>query len=353
VDPVSGRVLSRLAGLEESADAVVGRTYRALLEYSPVIEEGAAVGNELVRLSPPEGAAAPAVFIERSALELLEPGTGVMTHFNGLPSVVELAGHVTVAGSAEPSRATVSLVATDILELEPGVLGSYQRTVEVSEDGRFRVEVLPGTYRVIAVPPVETGLAAAEAVWEVGVQPEVQEGRAIELAGGASIEGIVLGPGANPATGASVHAVPSPSAARKNVLSQALGDKPFLPRATTAVAGDRGQFQIVADPGTFDVSIRPPEGAGFAWMVRPNVLVPATGQDLGSITLPLPLSYRGRITSPDTGSVSGALVRAYLFMDASGSYTTDAEQAAAVVQLAETRADEAGDFHLLIPARLN
>jgi hypothetical protein len=78
-----------------------------------------------------------------------------------------------------------------------------------------------------------------------------------------------------------------------------------------------------------------------------------TGEDLGSLALPLPVSYRGRVTAPDTGNVGGALIRAYIHMNAEGAYTTDPVQAAALLQIGETRSDDAGAFELLLPSQLN
>ena len=51
--------------------------------------------------------------------------------------------------NTEPALASVTLRATALDFLEPGTLASYERTVETGEDGRFQVELLPGTYRVI------------------------------------------------------------------------------------------------------------------------------------------------------------------------------------------------------------
>jgi hypothetical protein len=88
-------------------------------------------------------------------------------------------------------------------------------------------------------------------------------------------------------------------------------------------------------------------------MVSPNVLVGPKGEDLGSLLLPLPLAYRGRVTAPGAGVVGGALIRAYIYMDAENLYTTDPGQVATVLQIGETRSNGTGAFELLLPSQLN
>jgi hypothetical protein len=354
IDPVSGRALSASVALGESDVDDARRLYAASLEYSPVAGSTDSVeGSELVRLVPPTGLAAPTLLVERSGVELSERGIGELPPFQRLPSVVELDGRVTVAGTAESTPATVTLTARSLNELESGVFGSYTRTVETDEDGRFRVEALPGTYRVLVVPPGESGLSATGIEWEVGSERALQGGRTIELEPSASIRGTVVGLAGEPAVGVPVHAIAFPSKAQVGALVEPLGDDPFVPRASSAVAGLGGRFEVLADPGSFNVSVRPPEGSGFAWMVSPNVLVGPKGEDLGSLLLPLPLAYRGRVTAPGAGVVGGALIRAYIYMDAENLYTTDPGQVATVLQIGETRSNGTGAFELLLPSQLN
>lgn len=354
IDPVSGRALSAPVALTESDADEASRLYTASLEYSPVAALTDTVGGEeLVRLVPPAGLAAPTLFFQRSGVEIAERGIGELSLFQRLPSVVQLDGYVTVAGTAESTPAMITLTAKSLTELENGVFGSYTRSVDADEKGHFRVEALPGTYRVLVVPPGGSGLSAADIEWEVGSERALQGGRTIELEPSAPIRGTVVGLGGEPAVGVPVHAIASPVRAQVDALGQALGDEPFVPRASSAIAGHGGRFEILADPGRFNVSARPPEGSGFAWMVSPNVLVGPAGEELGSLLLPLPLAYRGHVTAPDMGAVGGALIRAYIYMDPENLYTTDPSQAASVLQIGETRSDDTGAFELLLPSQLN
>jgi len=159
-----------------------------------------------------------------------------------------------------------------------------------------------------------------------------------------------------------VQAVASTAPTQVDVLHQALGEVVVVPRAATARVEPGGDFELLADPGTFDVSVRPLAASGFSWLVVPSVAVGTTGPtsagaNLMTRALPLPVVYRGTVTLPGAGgapisTVPGALIRAFVYTSA-GVYTSEPTKADSVVQVAETRADTSGVFELLIPATLN
>ena len=119
---------------------------------------------------------------------------------------------------------------------------------------------------------------------------------------------------------------------------------------------DNGDFELSADPPSVNVSVRPEAETGFAWLVRPNVPVEVPGNvDLGELTLPLPVAYRGTVTVLDGVALPGVLIRAYVLLGPEGyaSRRDDPENPAeAVVQVAEAWADTHGEFELLVPERL-
>ena len=143
VDSVSGRRLSTARQLEAAVAVDDHAEYAVELQYSAPIGDLADTAQDLVRLSPPEGVAAPAVLMERAGLELFA-GEAVIEQLQELPSAITLEGRVERANT-EPASASVTLRATALDFLEPGTLASYQRTVETDEQGRFQVELLPGT----------------------------------------------------------------------------------------------------------------------------------------------------------------------------------------------------------------
>lgn len=364
LDPLSGRVLSTRALLTPSADKT---DYSATLYYLPVVSNTAEpAAQELVRLSPPEGSVAPTILLARSALGLVKANRGVLSQFSALPAPVHVQGQVTALGQSKPVAAVVTLVATKISSLDPGVLASFVRTTNVGPDGNLELDLLPGTYRVSAVPATElsSGLAsdaersAVSLEWTVPSSPSTQAGRLIELGPASPVLGVAT-MGTVPLATAQVSAVTSPRSVQSDVLHQALGETLFVPRASTGSVDVGGAFSLRADSGTFNISVRPLPSTGFGWLVLPNVPVgtaPA-GTDLGKLIAPPPVSYRGTVTGPVGRTslrtrVSGALIRAYVYMKGD-SYTTDDASADSVLQVAETRSDDSGNFEVLIPAALN
>jgi len=354
LDPTTGRALSSEYELTEPTVEGDLAEYAVDLEYSTVLDDADVSGLELVRLSPPEEVAAPAILMERAALELFADAA-VIDQLAPLPETVIVEGRVETE-AAEPARATVTVVATELLDLPEGTLASYQRSVEADPDGRFQVELLPGSYRVVAVPPLESGLAVFDGTWEVAREPIYQAGRTLALVDSPRLVGRVLTVGGDAVAGASVLAAPSPSNANVGVLQGALGAAPFVPRATTVVTEEGGDFELVADPPSVNVSVRPEAETGFAWLVRPNVPVEVPDNvDLGELTLPLPVAYRGTVTVLDGIPLPEALIRAYVLLGPEGyaSRRDDPDNPAdAVAQVAEAWADAHGEFELLVPERL-
>jgi hypothetical protein len=159
-----------------------------------------------------------------------------------------------------------------------------------------------------------------------------------------------------------VQAVASPQSIRYDALQDTLDSATttklraaFIPRASAGGVGGNGEFALKADPGTFDITVRPNTDTGFPWLVMPNFPVTSISAGLGRLGTPLPVSYRGTVTVPGADGptpVPSAVVRAYIYLKGS-DYTADSENADSVLQIAETRAGTDGAFNLLVPAELN
>ncbi|HMJ10776.1 MAG TPA: hypothetical protein VK524_05180 [Polyangiaceae bacterium] len=359
LEPAAGKVISSEAVLGQPTD----NRYTTTLHYFAA--EGEAYGHEFVRLTPPETSMAPVIVLERGALELFARGEALIDQLRVLPSTVRFQGRIEKQGSSAPVAASLSLVAQELDQIEPGTLASFRRTLETDADGRFEVELLPGKYQVHAIPSAASGAAAVQTELEIGVAPGFQAGKVIEVKDLARLEGRVQTPSGRPVLGASIHAVATPSGSLVGLLDAALGAQPWVPRASACsgrnqscipVTETDGYFSIEADPGVFDMSVRTPDDAGFAWLVRPQLAVTEQWQDLGQLTLPLPVLYRGTITAAETGLVPGALIRAYIYVDAGGNVQNPTAGSdmnlKSVLQVAETRARDDGTFELRLPARL-
>jgi len=350
-DVISNRVLLAAGGKKTD--------YVADLAWSKVVTTGVEA-EELVRISPPDGVTAPVILLSRSGLGLSSANSGTLDRLNSLPTPVHISAQVTAMESPTPSAATVTLVATKLDGIEPGVIASFVRTISVGADGAFELDVLPGTYHVTAVPtggPKIGGLGAATADWVVGATPEVQAGRVIELGNILTINGVAEDPSGTVAmAGAQVEAIPSPSSIVVDLLKQALGEPTYVPRGSTNTADTAGNFAVFVDAGTYDFSIRPPASSGYAWLVSPQVKVGASvGLDI--LDLPPPVLYTGTVSMPGSTTdsdvmIPGALIDAYIYTH-NGAYTSDATQADSLLQIAEARTEQDGSFKLLIPAALN
>ena len=350
IDGDTGRLLSTQGVLGEPVAADEGFDYRVHLAYVPVQPTGGKA--ELVRLSPPEGVTAPHVIVDRSVVELFEHGVGIIDQFQSLPAPVQVMGQVSAENSTTVVRATVSLAAAELRAISPGTIAAFERVVETDEGGQFTVDLLPGTYRVVAFPPVGSGLSPTEAIWRISANQDVQAGRVVELAWNANIHARVLGPASGVVSGAAVQATAaSAEITAAGVLERVLGRTSYAPRADGAVTDAEGRFSVVADRGVFDLAVRPGTGSGFSWLVLPSVNAKGPEAALGDVRLPLPVVYSGFVDAAVASGASSALLRAYAYVKGT-ALTNDPAEATAVLQVAESRVEPDGSFQLLIPAHL-
>ncbi len=372
LDSASGRRLSTTVrlGTPDVTDGVA--TYPAAVDYVPTGVGNA--GSELVRLQPPVGDVAPTIVVERSALELFR-GPAVIDQLTTLPRPVQVEGQILARTSADDASQLqsvaggVTLVATELESLPPGVLASYRQsvTVDAENDGVFAASLLPGKYRVRVVPPgdcsniipcspdeilCECPLAATEVTdFVVAVQPDVQAGKTVELEWQTRVTGRVRSASDAAVSDAEVLAISIPQ--RPTALEVALGVEAFVPRASSGESDASGRFELFADGGSFNISVRPRAGTGLAWLVRPNVPVRSGSgsHDLEQLVLPLPVSYSGvvRVAGADADQYAilpNATIRAFVPISTASPHSNT------VVQVAEALTDGDGKFQLLVPTTL-
>jgi hypothetical protein len=192
-------------------------------------------------------------------------------------------------------------------------------------------------------------------------------GKTVNVSPRARVNGQVVAPGIGGERGFGVRLTASPrelvngeveeTVLRASTVLDLTRRETFVPRATPASSAEDGSFQLFADSGVFDLSVRPEPESGFAWLVQPNIRVlPAaaqSSQELGVLRLPVPVRYTGAVSSLNVGGrVADALIRAYAYLDEEGDVTDQPADAYSVVQVAETRADSEGRFELLLPSTL-
>ncbi len=359
LDRLSGHPVSRPVVLKDEGTAGDNGLYaadpghyKAQVDYTQVVETDYTSGEEVVRLRPPpELETAPTLHWLREGLEVGSIQGETKVKPDPLPAPITVAGWVESPSKAH-EQASLSFTAKAI----DGIVGSFARhtvSVDTLADGSFAVQLLPGSYRVEAVPQSGVGLGAKHEEWTLGAEG-YQAGRVVQLEDSATLSGVVSAgtPAGSPIGGAAVLAAATPSSVDVDPVARLTGNVPFLPRAENGATGDDGSFEIGTDPGEFDVSVQPPEGSGFPWLVRPNVTVAVPGVGLGPLAVSLPILHRGKVELSHAGIVSGALIRAYVFVDASGP-VADPKAAQSVVGVAETRAGDDGSFTLLLPSKLS
>ena len=373
IDPITRSVLSTTDNIWDR----VGEHLVAEIYYSPVFPPDAEPGLEQIRLTPAAGVVAPTLHFERRGIELLTRGEAVVSRLPLLPPPVDVEGEVTGCVTTDPNlactveavAAKVKIAANELPYFERGVFASYEQTETADDKGKFVVKLLPGKYRVIATPPPASKLAGVMLTdanaWTVSDHPSYQAGRVIELEPAVTLNGVVMDPaGGRAMTGATVQALASPASVAVDALDRAVGEVVFVPTASAAVVESTGDFLLRADPGVYDLSVRPSQNSGFAWLVKPRVEALTSPKDLGVLRMPLPIAYKGIVTAPfDANSaqpVPRAVVRAYVYMSSKTNqgvttdptFTSIPTEAESVLQVGETRADEDGNFELLVPAGL-
>jgi hypothetical protein len=411
VHPTNGRRLSermKLSQADVTKTPTGGLEYRVDVAFTMATEPG----TELVRLSPPDGAVAPVVQLERSALTAATSDVARIASLREFPAPVRLQAWVLKAagydaGQEAPVPATVTLTATRLDGVDAGVFASYQTSADVGEDGSLDVVIMPGEYRVRVVPAVGSGLSAFETtllapcsrlanpdqcVPRTSSDPVVvQAGKTLLVPGAATVLGRVTSPlGAGAGASASVVGLPGMVRSKRcvadagggcvssaaNVLDIALGDDAFVPRSVSDLV-QRGRFSLdetdcalcKKDQGAvFDFFVEPSDGSGYPWAVRPGVMVDGD-VDLGAVDITLPVLREGSVQIAQASEpllVPGALLRVYVLRDRFGEVLSDpgappcregapdptVRCVRSLLQVAETRTDSSGRFRLFLPSDL-
>jgi hypothetical protein len=375
LDPVSARRISTRTVLGDPVVAGEMASYSARVHYTPVhanfngliAPDPMLEGREIVRLSPPvvaedtvsliEQVAAPAIVVSLEGH--IFPGDLVIEQGSVLPAPVIVQSHVNAYGEPSPLAADVTVVATSIDNIDPGVLASFIRQVRADADGQVDLKLLPGEYEVRAVPSDSSTRGTTITTWSIDGEKSFQGGRIIELLRAPRFRGTASLPGSGGgASGASVHLVPSAPASLPTALSATLSGTPLSARGAVELLGDEGRFDVAVDPGVFDLSVRPEARSRFGWYVGAGLeLTGGEDYELPEVAAaPLPVAYRGKVWlggSVGGTPIGGALIRAFAYKASDGQFTNDPAQARTLVQIAETRADDDGRYELLIPAGLN
>lgn len=343
VEPDQGRLISTTRKLNDSNPTNFELRYQPLTNATP-----------LLRLTPPEDQVAPEVIWDLSALDL--DGDGEVTpNLRALDLTTVNVRALIVDRDVDPVEgATVRLRSTKLLGASQGLNARFETVVESDEEGAISLAMLPGSYQVVVTPPDQTELAITEATWEIARTPPDQAGRTVEVPPREPVRGSVVDPVAGrPLRGVTVSVQPSTSAAL-DFLDRSLSPVSVTPRVASGFTDDLGAFSVAVDPGRIDLSVKPAAASNYPWLVMARVDVPSPALGEMPVTFPVPLG--GTLRDPDGFPVQQALMRVFAVLDADEptglARTNDPLTGDGVLQVAEGRTDENGDFVLLLPSKL-
>jgi hypothetical protein len=411
VHPVTGEVISNRIRLSSTSLDSSGQTLKTTLYYSQAANDFITQGEELVRLTPPAGRPAGTILLQRSGVELAAPGEGVIGNVFNFGAPVSFQSWVWKEDEFDtPVPGTVSFAAQDLDEVADGVLASFDGVATVDSAGQIQLPLLPGRYRIRVTPPggdvgnlgLLAGFESSVTVWpNEDDSGAVQGGHVIEVPAAVTLDGqAVVDANDEPLRGLEVRASasspnrdPCPTSAadpapvdcrrlRTAVLQKALAQDPFVPRTRSALSQSDGQFRIdgldcgQCQPGAgarFDLSIRPPPEMGLPWLVKPYINVYSDQLMRGPSRMPTPVAFPIKLTYGDPTAdgksigLPGALVRVFALMDQQFQVVTNLDDLVpcaslsnpdgsrcvqSVLQVAEIRSGDDGDFLLLLPPTL-
>lgn len=340
VDPDSGRPISTTAKLNDSRPTNFSIRYIARDGVAP-----------LLQMTPPKDTIAPTILWDLAVLDLDGDGK-VQPDLSALKlATVRVRARMIDASINPIVGASVRIRSTNLQKSAPGLSARYETVVTAAADGSIEVDLLPGSYQVIVIPPDDTELGITTTSWKITNE---QPSRAVEVTAMQALEGRVIAPGNDlPFAEVQVSVVPS-AVGILSFLDRALSPMDATPRTTSTFTNDQGSFVLPVDPGLVDLSVRLPEGSNFPWLVRGRVQT--SDPDLGELRVTFPIPISGTLQDPSGKKVQRALLRLYAPLDSSeptGFARTRELGADGVLVVAEGRTDDDGKFTLMLPSKLS
>jgi hypothetical protein len=411
---ISNRVHLSAANVDNATQTLKAALFYSRAQEDPTRPAAAddviADAEELVRLTPPPGPVrrAGTILLERSGLELAAAGESVIGDVFEFGAPVDFQSWVWLEDQFDkPVPGTVSFAARDLDEVAEGVLASFDGSATINAQGQIRLSLLPGSYRIRVTPPgievpnlgLLSGYESSVRVWPSdNLNGVVQGGHVIEVPAAVTLQGgvVTLADG-KPLSGVEVRA--SASNANQDpcpgddqaavpcdrpgtaVLRKARAQDPFVPRTRSGLSESDGHFVISGldcgqcEPGAgvrLELTVRPPPESGLPWYVVRSYNLYSNESMSRPLEVPKPIAHAVRLTYGDpaadgtTRSLPGALVRVFALLDqrarvvsGDGPFVpcvsaTDGESCVqSLVQVAELRSGNEGEFPLLLPPELD
>jgi hypothetical protein len=217
--------------------------------------------------------------------------------------------------------------------------------------GAFTIPMPRGDYTMRAVPVADDELSVTSfpfnwpASWSNADTCVCNQ--KFKLEPRASLEGMVKTATGQPLAGTFVGVAPSLTAAR-DYLADTHALDPLSTRAASSTTDDSGQFSLLVDVGSSDLSVQPDPSTSLPWLVRTQL---AISGDVGfsTLTLTTPAFLGGTVVDPSGMPVVDATINAWFPIrdpSAPGGVT------GAAVQIATASTDGSGAFTLVLPSSI-
>jgi len=298
---------------------------------------------ELVVLPPADVSGSPT---------LIDKSGAVVENYPVLPPLVHVSGTVLSPDGTAAVSATV-LFFTDTVDAvtdcqaggkENGGILQYEALVRTADQitqggavGTFSVDLPQGSYVAIVDPTLTSGYAKltnADTPVRINGTP-VCSGASPQLEGVALHAGtmVVLTGSAVTADGrelanAGVDFTPAAALApNRYAIPTFASSEDAWPRPFTTTTGIHGEFTVQVDPfAEYDMTVRPQDGSGYPWLVRPDhsfqltsvaasVGASSKAVVLESVTVPAPNFLSVTLHDVNETPISSAVVQAYAFND--------------------------------------
>ncbi len=332
-----------------------------------------------LRIESAETSCSAAALVARSTLDydlqaLDVEGRGNRVTLTMPRLVAEIArGKVTAfAKPTVPIEGKIVLRSVKLDETSDIVTGRLTSIVTETINGGFTVEAIPGTYRADIIPRAD--VRSPSSLYAICVDCTVPSQDPAAKPGTRTAEFRIAKDMRNPlsfevpqrvqAKGAAVGFDGSlftvgtwEAATSSSGYAYSPYGSPLLTRAQTAniseilnrETGARWNLEGALDPGLYDLIVRTPEASGYPWIVRPRFEVsPQAALDIGTMPAPAPVVVVGVVRDPSGRVVPRATIRARAFVTGSDPGKT----AIGSVLVGETRADDNGNYRLVIPSTL-
>ena len=323
------------------------------------------------------GTLSPSYRVASGSLQVPDSGPIVVAVPHTLPSI-DYQGSVQLCADTsmvprDVSQLTMTLRSTSLLQDSNDASSAaaeayYQQDVRVeynskSDQLEFCAPAIPGDYEVVVnTPPTlgtcvqsqgkvrcGCGIFAEQRLIQAPPNSNTQVGATLALPTLASISGTLSTAAGQPVMGAAIDASALGVAVGIELAADDLGLTQYN-RSRQATSDKDGGFRVPLDVGAFDVTIKPAEGSGYAWIISRDVRIANRSEEfVQTFTLDVPVSVTGTLTykngkSADNASLAGALIQAYRVVQ-----DADRPDLRRTIALSQTTADEDGNFTLLLP----